>query len=153
MSKKDLDIKKMGLFNGASGATQAEPPVQAEQQPQPVQAEPEQAEPQPENNILDTVDNEELKEALLKRAAKPKVGRPKKGTVKAKPTKPDYTSVTIIANAEKYAKLKEVADRARLTMKDVLEAAMDLAIEAYEAKNGPIVVEERKVDNAKDLFI
>lgn len=50
----------------------------------------------------------------------------------------NYGRTSLIINLEKYEKLREVAFQKNLAIKDVLEVAMDMFIEKYESKNGPI---------------
>lgn len=105
----------------------------------------------PEENLLDEVTDEELKEALRKRQAIGR-GRPRRGCCSPEQTK-DYVRISTIAHKDKYAKIQEISLRESLQIKEVLEAAMDFAIEAYEAKHGEIKVRNaKKRGNPKDLF-
>lgn len=61
-----------------------------------------------------------------------------KPSVKVELVNDNYARTSLIVNQDKYAKLKEIAFNKNLTIKDVLEVAMDMLIEKYEKKNGTI---------------
>ena len=86
--------------------------------------------------LIDRLSDEELKVAL--RAKRFAGGRPKKGEIRESKEK-GYGRTCIVANAEKMAKIREIAFRETLTIKEVMEAAMDLAIRTYEAKHGEVI--------------
>lgn len=106
----------------------------------------EAAEPQEKNvseaveqtrqEAIDKVEDAELREALLKHQRSNR-GRPRKNAPHESRTD-GYERITTIANIEKMEKLRTIALRETLTIKEVLEQCMDLAIEAYEKKNGKI---------------
>ena len=86
--------------------------------------------------MIEQLSDEQLKAALReKRFAG---GRPKKGEVRESRTD-GYGRTCIVANMEKLAKIREIAFRETLTIKEVMEAAMDLAIRTYEAKHGEVI--------------
>lgn len=86
-------------------------------------------------NLIDQIGDEELRTAL--RAKRFAGGRPRKGT--SHTSKEDgYGRVCIVANTEKMDKIREMAFRETLTIKEVMEAAMDLAIQTYEKKHGKL---------------
>lgn len=58
----------------------------------------------------------------------------------------EYGRLCAIVNTRKMNKLRQIASVEGLSIKAVLEAAMDLAIEAYESKHGEVVIPS-KVDN------
>lgn len=93
---------------------------------------------QDEEDLINSIEDEELREALRKKRMSGR-GRPRKNLgVDGKRTD-GYTRTSIIANEEKYAKIKEIAFRSTLTTKEIMEAAMDMLIEKYEAKHGVVV--------------
>ena len=63
-----------------------------------------------------------------------------------------YEAVTISVNSELYAKFKEIAFAENLTIKKVMEQAMNTAIKAYEATHGAIKLRAIKQGNEEDLF-
>lgn len=58
----------------------------------------------------------------------------------------EYGRLCAIVNTRKMNKLRQIASVEGLSIKAVLEAAMDLAIEAYESKHGEVVIPS-KSDN------
>lgn len=58
----------------------------------------------------------------------------------------EYGRLCAIVNTRKMNKLRQIASIEGLSIKAVLEAAMDLAIEAYESKHGEVVIPS-KADN------
>lgn len=155
MSKKDNELR--GGLNALFGN-------RSEVSPETIGAEPEEAQaaataPDPDSDtsaktrqqeIIDSVDDEELKEALHRRQIKGR-GRPRKGCSSPEQTKL-YTRISTIAHKDKYAKIMEIAFRESLQIKEVIEAAMDLAIEAYESKHGEIKLSQKKKGNPKNPF-
>ena len=76
-------------------------------------------------------------------------GRPRKGSAKENLAKDDmHTSV--IVNKPQYDKLKEIALKEGLLVKEIIYYSFELAIEKYEKKNGPVVLERPK--GKKELF-
>lgn len=116
------------------------------------EAEP-QATPEEEDELISQVKDEELKE-LLKAKRLEGSGRPKKGRPH-KSKKEGYKTISIIVNENKYELLREMGLRETLTIKEVFEAAMDLAIQKYEEAKGQKLTirnpEERRGD-ASTLF-
>ena len=100
--------------------------------------------------IINSVEDEELKAALHKRRMAHR-GRPKKSEGADGSFTEGYGRATTIVNLEKMAKLREIAKRETLTIKEVIEATMDLAISTYEAKHGKIRIypEEERGDVTK----
>lgn len=104
------------------------------------------SEPQPDNeasgttddgsDIISTIEDEQLKEALHKKRMENR-GRPRKDSRHYSVTD-GYQRVCVIVNSEKMEKIREMAFRETLTIKEVMEAALDLAISKYEATHGEI---------------
>ena len=63
-----------------------------------------------------------------------------------------YERTTFMANAAKMDKIRAIAFREDLSIKEVMEEIMDMAITAYEAQNGEIKVSPRKQAVKKKLF-
>ena len=151
MAKKDLTG---GIANLLSGADQ-----RITQQPQAVQETPEQpkgegtatqeaapqmaVEPttlQDEADLINSVEDEELREELRERLKRKRLigrGRPRKNDQLGR-RMDGYDRTSLIINKEKWAKIKEIAFVETLTMKEIVELALDMVIERYEAKHGEI---------------
>lgn len=125
-----------------------------QQQPQPEEPQ-EPTDEASSNDLLGTLE-EETRQAAEAYRAKRRPGRPVTtgyNSRKEKDRAPDgYERATAIVHRVKMAKVKEIARREQLTIKEVWEAMMDLAIAAYEAKNGAIYLGERKPGDASTLF-
>ena len=64
-----------------------------------------------------------------------------------------YGRLCAVVNVEKMDKMRAIAEMEGLQIKDVLEAAMDLAIQRYEKKHGEIQLNAKKEKkSAKGLF-
>lgn len=98
---------------------------------------------------IDKVEDAELREALRQHRLSGR-GRPRKNVPHQSRTD-GYERVTTIANTVKMEKLRAIALRETLTIKEVLEACMDLAIEAYEKKHGELKVSTMS-KKSKGLF-
>ena len=151
MAKKDLTG---GIANLLSGADQ-----RITQQPQAAQETPEQpkgegtatqeaapqmaVEPttlQDEADLINSVEDEELREELRERLKRKRLigrGRPRKNDQLGR-RMDGYDRTSLIINKEKWAKIKEIAFIETLTMKEIVELALDMVIERYEAKHGEI---------------
>ena len=70
-------------------------------------------------------------------------------TVKRK--KPMEHVCTLIAT-EQMAKVRTIAEREGLAIKDIIAVGLRMAIGNYEAKNGEIKVRKAKRGNASDVF-
>lgn len=75
---------------------------------------------------------EELKKEVQRRQYL-KAGRPPKSEGRKKA---DYTRMTFIVSPEKQTRLREIALREGLFIKEILERGIDLVIEEYERKEG-----------------
>jgi len=69
-------------------------------------------------------------------------------------TTKEYGRMCAIVNNQKMNKLRQIASNEGLSIKAVLEAAMELAIEKYEAKHGEIVFAHKadKSESAINVF-
>lgn len=143
MSKKKNEELKGGL-NTLLGGSRKETSAPTEQ---PTASTEEQDQ---EENLMDSIEDEELKAALRKRQMKGR-GRPKKGDNSPLPSV-GYTRMCAVVNTERYDKIREISLRESLQIKEVLEAAMDLAIETYEAKHGAIIIPPKRRGKVDNLF-
>ena len=91
---------------------------------------------EPTNDIIETVKDEELKEALRKRQLDGR-GRPRRGRPHDSRTD-GYGTICVKANLEKWEKIKYISLRETLQIKEVLELALDKVIAEYEAEKGEI---------------
>jgi hypothetical protein len=135
------------LFRESSEQKQEQTPTQPTSTAQELSSD-EAATPEEEDELINSVDDEELKEALRQRRLRGN-GRPKKDSTKQRASD-GYTRACIVVNAEKYEKMKNISLMETLPIKDVIEAAMDLAIEAYERTHGAITNFQR--GDATKLF-
>lgn len=101
------------------------------------------------NETIPSKSREELESEQISRR-KAGLGRPRKGSRRAELAKEDMHT-SIIVNRPQYDKLKEIAMRETLTVKEIVYFAFELAIECYEKKNGPVSLPE-KPKGRKELF-
>lgn len=88
------------------------------------------------SRLVDTVQDEELKEKLRQRQLEGR-GRPKRG--RPHDSKTDgYGTVCVKANLEKWDKLRYISLQESLQLKEVLELAIDMLIGKYESEKGTI---------------
>lgn len=149
MSKKEDKLKGGldALFGGTAPRTRVE--VVEEAKPE-MEIEP--TTPEDENDLINSVEDEALRVALHKKRMEGR-GRPRKNIGTEGKRTDGYIRTSIIANEEKYAKIKEIAFRSTLTTKDILEAAMDMLIQKYEAKHGEVIPDPEKYKgDIKSLF-
>lgn len=86
--------------------------------------------------LIETVQDEELKAKLRQRQLEGR-GRPKRG--RPHDSKTDgYGAVCVKANLEKWEKLRYISLQESLQLKEVLELALDMLIQKYEAEKGVI---------------
>jgi len=86
--------------------------------------------------LIETVQDEELKEKLRQRQLEGR-GRPKRG--RPHDSKTDgYGTVSVKANLEKWEKLRYISLQESLQLKEVLELALDMLIDKYEGEKGTI---------------
>lgn len=104
---------------------------------------------QDESDLLNSVEDEELREELRERLRKKRLigrGRPRKNDQLGRRTD-GYDRTSLIINKEKWAKIKEISFIETLTMKEIVELALDMVIERYESKHGEVIpVPDRKKD-------
>ena len=79
---------------------------------------------------------EETRQALqreIQRRQYLKAGRPPKGS---KPKSPEYIRMTFLISPEKQDRLREIALRKGLFIKEILDRGIDLVLEEYEKEEG-----------------
>lgn len=94
--------------------------------------------PEDETDLINSVEDEKLREALRARRMEGR-GRPRKNTDASGKRTDGYSRTSLILNDEKVAKIKEIAFKETLTMKEIFEYALDKVITEYEAKHGEVV--------------
>ena len=77
-------------------------------------------------------------------------GRRRKDETREPATKDDMRT-SMLVNKHQYAIVREIALREGLTIKDLIYAMFQLAIERYEEKHGKVEVRKRNTDK-RDLF-
>lgn len=134
MAKKD---DKLALGLGKLLGTPAKKP--AVEVPTSSVAEASTVENEPEKeDIIDSVQDEELREALRKRQLEGR-GKPKKGRPHDSKTE-GYGTICVKANLEKWEKIKYISLQETLQIKEVLELALDKIIAEYEEEKGTILI-------------
>ncbi len=60
--------------------------------------------------------------------------------------------VCTLISVEQMAKVRTIADREGIALKDIFAVGLSMAISSYEAKNGEIRVKKAKRGNANEVF-
>ncbi len=132
MSKiKDENIAKVGL-SGLFGTGKPQP---TRPTPEEVLTSTKETDLSPEE-LLDTLKDDETKQALLnevKRRQYLKAGRPFKGEDRETGK---YVRMTFLISPEKQERLREIALKEGLFIKEVLERGIDMVIAEYDNKEG-----------------
>lgn len=149
MAKKKEEILRGGL-NALFGGSSLQDTTQEESKSPRMEVEP--STDQDETDLINSVEDEELRQALQARRNR-KRGRPRKNHNERGELTNGYTRTSLILNIAKRDKIKEIAFRETLTMKEIFEVAMDKVIEAYEEKHGEIIPKPEKYKgNINELF-
>lgn len=173
MAKKDFTGGLANLLSGADqNVTERQQPntdnsheteaalerLQAEAEPEQQSAAPQMVvkptKPQDEIDLINSIDDPELREELKRRQHQRTMigrGRPRKNTDRLGRRTDGYNRTSLIVPVDKWAKIKEIAFRETLTMKEIVELAIDMVIERYEAKHGEVKPQQRKID-INDIF-
>lgn len=116
--------------------------------PEEIQAEKERQE---EEDLINSVEDEELKQELLKKRSE-KRGRPRKDAV-GRGEKQDeaYERMTNLVRREQAAKLREIARREGYTIKHILEAIFGIAIRNYERTHGEVIPTQEELPTPEEL--
>lgn len=95
---------------------------------------------QDERDLLATIEDEELRKQLEERLIQKRRvgrGRPRKNDILGRRSD-GYERTSLIINKEKWDKIKEIALIETLTLKEIMELALDGVIERYESKHGEV---------------
>ena len=107
---------------------------------------------QDETDLINSIEDERLREALRAKRMDGR-GRPRKNTDKNGKRTDGYSRTSLIVNDELWAKIKEVAFRETLTMKEIVDLALRMVVERYEAKHGTIEPKpEKYTKNINEIF-
>ena len=128
MAKKD--------FKGGLSALLGEVPTNETKTPQEAQKRSTEANKASAGELLNTIEDEKLREALHRKRMDGR-GRPRKGEESGKLTE-GYSRTSLILKDENVAKIKEIAFRHTLTMKEIVNYALEAVIQDYESDNGEI---------------
>lgn len=159
--------KKEDTLRGGLSALFGEAPKQEQPQHQTQEATAEatqtEAEPQPEaepeeatstDDVINTIEDEELRAALHSKRMQHR-GRPRKNMNK-RSVADGYGRVTTIMNLSKVEKLHYIAVKETLTLKEIWDECLDIAIERYESKHGKITLPQNSgagsTSTAKEVF-
>lgn len=166
MAKKEE--LKQGLANLISGAdrsvsrakdvAEATEKAQATEEATPEEAAPQmEVEPttlQDETDLINSVEDVELRKELERRLRQKRMrgrGRPRKNDQNGNRTD-GYERTSMIIPKVKWEKIKEIAFIETLTLKEIVELALDLVIERYESKHGEITIAERPKKDINEIF-
>jgi len=147
MGKKDLTGGVANLFAGATQSVK-EKAVASPEPEQTVSA-------KEQTSLIDTIEDEELRSELERRLKEKRMvgrGRPRKNDQLGRRTD-GYDRTSLIIPVEKWAKVKEIAFIETLTLKEIVELALDMVIDKYESKHGEVTPQpERQRKDIHDIF-
>ena len=151
MAKKDLSGGMANLFSGADKNVVKD--TQAGGSPDGGTQKGRQIGPTPEERaLIDTIEDEKLRADLKERLRVKRLigrGRPRKNDQLGR--RPDgWERTSLIINKEKWEKIKEIAFRETLTLKEIIDLALGGVIERYEAKHGEIIPAKER--DLNDIF-
>lgn len=107
---------------------------------------------QDEADLINSIEDERLREALRAKRMDGR-GRPRKNTDRNGKRTDGYSRTSLIVNDELWAKIKEVAFRETLTMKEIVDLALHMVVDRYEAKHGTIEPQPQKyAKNINEIF-
>ena len=109
---------------------------------------------QDESDLINSVEDEELREELRERLRQKRLigrGRPRKNDQLGR-RMDGYDRTSLIINKAKWAKIKEIAFIETLTMKEIVELALDMVIERYELKHGEIIPAPDRKKDITEIF-
>ena len=164
MAKKDLTGGIANLLSGADQKITQQQQAAQETPEQPTketgttpQGEIEPTTTQDELDLINSIEDESLKKELEERLRRKRLigrGRPRKDTDVFGKRMDGYDRTSLIINMEKWAKIKEIALIETLTLKEIVDLALDLVIERYEAKHGTVKPNqnEKPKRNLRDIF-
>lgn len=100
--------------------------------------------------IEGTLTDAELRELLRRRRMQGR-GRPRTATDAAGNRTDGYSRTSLMVRDDLWAKIKEIAFRETLTMKEVTELALKTVVDRYEAKHGTVIPDPTKYEEKKDI--
>ena len=151
MAKKDLKGGVANLFSGADQSVAQQTASTGEAKPEPTEGgsstmEEEPTTAQDETDLINSIEDEELRKELQRRLQQKRMtgrGRPRKNDQLGR-RMDGYDRTSLIIPVEKWAKVKEIAFRETLTLKEIIELALDIVIERYESKHGEVVIQSNR---------
>lgn len=159
-NKKDLQGGIANLLGGADRqrATGAEPQP-SEQQPQTEGASStapdfkvQPTTKKDEEDLINSIEDAQLRAALEARRKEGR-GRPRKNTDATGKRTDGYSRTSFIIKDTTWAKIREIAFRKTLTMKEIVELALEMLIKEYEKTNGEITPHPEKYKgDIHDIF-
>ena len=159
-NKKDLQGGIANLLGGADRqrATGAEPQP-SEQQPQTEGASStapdfkvQPTTKKDEEDLINSIEDAQLRAALEARRKEGR-GRPRKNTDATGKRTDGYSRTSFIIKDTTWAKIREIAFRKTLTMKEIVELALEMLIKEYEKTNGEVTPHpERYKGDIHDIF-
>lgn len=161
MSSKKEELKGgiANLLGGADRKRQAPEPQPSEQPQEPEAAAPttpkmelEPTTKKDEQDLINSIDDAELRAALEARRKEGR-GRPRKNTDARGKRTDGYSRTSFIIKDTTWAKIREIAFRQTLTMKEIVELALEMLIQKYEEQHGEVTPHpERYKGDIHDLF-
>lgn len=163
MGKKDLTGGIANLLSGADQRITQQRQAAPETTEQPEGTATQEAAPkmkvepttiQDESDLINSVEDEELREELRERLRQKRLvgrGRPRKNDQLGR-RMDGYDRTSLIINKAKWAKIKEIAFIETLTMKEIVELALDMVIERYELKHGEIIPAPDRKKDITEIF-
>lgn len=106
-----------------------------------------------EDELINSLTDDELQEELKRRLHQKRLigrGRPRKNEHSGNFTD-GYGRTTLIINEAKWKKIRMIALKETFLMKEIVDLALDMVIEKYEAKHGEIKISEVR-RNINDVF-
>jgi hypothetical protein len=159
-NKKDLQGGIANLLGGADRqrATGAEPQP-SEQQPQTEGASStapdfkvQPTTKKDEEDLINSIEDAKLRAALEARRKEGR-GRPRKNTDATGKRTDGYSRTSFIIKDTTWAKIREIAFRKTLTMKEIVELALEMLIKEYEKTNGEVTPHPEKYKgDIHDIF-
>ena len=107
---------------------------------------------QDEQDLINSIEDAQLRAALEARRKEGR-GRPRKNTDATGKRTDGYSRTSFIIKDTTWAKIREIAFRKTLTMKEIVELALEMLIKEYEKTNGEITPHPEKYKgDIHDIF-
>ena len=107
-----------------------------------------------ETDLINSIEDEELRKELERRLLRKRMigrGRPRKNDQLGR-RMDGYDRTSLIIPVEKWGKVKEIALRETITLKEIVELALDMVIERYESKHGEVKPQPREKKDINKIF-